>query len=92
MLHAAAPPVLDGIASLIPRYDLLLCDVWGVVHNGRTAHPDAVDALTRARAAGTTIILITNAPRPGAVIEQQIEKGYLRADQLINRLCPSRFP
>ena len=50
----------------------MLCDVWGVVHNGRTAHADAVDALTRARAAGTTIILITNAPRPGAVIEQQI--------------------
>jgi HAD superfamily hydrolase (TIGR01459 family) len=72
MLHTAAPPVLDGIAPLIPHYDLLLCDVWGVVHNGRTAHPDAVDALTRARAAGTTIILITNAPRPGAVIEQQI--------------------
>jgi HAD superfamily hydrolase (TIGR01459 family) len=72
MLHAAAPPVLDGIAPLISRYDLLLCDVWGVVHNGRTAHPQAVDALTRARAAGATVILLTNAPRPGAVIERQI--------------------
>jgi HAD superfamily hydrolase (TIGR01459 family) len=72
MLPASAPPVLEGIASLVPRYDLFLCDVWGVVHNGRAAHPDAVDALTRARAAGTTVILITNAPRPGAVIERQI--------------------
>jgi HAD superfamily hydrolase (TIGR01459 family) len=72
MLHAAAPPILEGIAPLVPRYDLLLCDVWGVVHNGRRAHPSAVDALTRARAAGATIVLITNAPRPGAVIEQQI--------------------
>jgi HAD superfamily hydrolase (TIGR01459 family) len=72
MLHAAAPPVLDGIAPLISRYDLLLCDVWGVVHNGRTAYPEAVDALSRARAAGVTVILITNAPRPGSVIERQI--------------------
>ena len=72
MLHAAAPPLLDGIAPLISRHDLLLCDVWGVVHNGRTAHPQAVDALSRARAAGATVILITNAPRPGAVIERQI--------------------
>ena len=72
MLHAAAPPVIDGIGPLISRYDLLLCDVWGVVHNGRTAHPQAVDALKRARAAGTTVIMITNAPRPGAVIERQI--------------------
>jgi HAD superfamily hydrolase (TIGR01459 family) len=72
MLHSTPPPVLEGIAPLVARYDLFLCDVWGVVHNGRTAYPAAVDALTRARAAGTTVLLITNAPRPGAVIESQI--------------------
>jgi HAD superfamily hydrolase (TIGR01459 family) len=72
MLPAAAPPVLDGIAPLVPRYDLFLCDVWGVVHNGKAAYPEAVDALERARAAGVTVVLISNAPRPGAVIEQQI--------------------
>jgi HAD superfamily hydrolase (TIGR01459 family) len=74
-MHSDTPPVLSGIAPLVPEYDLLLCDVWGVVHNGRTAYPDAVDALHRARAAGATVILITNAPRPGAVIERQIA-GY----------------
>lgn len=72
---SAAPPVLPGIATLAPDYDLLLCDVWGVVHNGETAYPDAVAALYRARAAGCTVILVTNAPRPGAVIERQIA-GY----------------
>jgi HAD superfamily hydrolase (TIGR01459 family) len=71
-MHAAPPPVLGGISSLAPNYDLFLCDVWGVVHNGETAYSDAVDALRRARAAGGTVLLITNAPRPGAVIEQQI--------------------
>lgn len=71
-MYAAPPPVLSGIATLVPDYDLLLCDVWGVIHNGETAHPDAVEALHRARAAGATVILITNAPRPGAVIERQI--------------------
>jgi HAD superfamily hydrolase (TIGR01459 family) len=68
----AAPPVLNGISSLAPNYDLFLCDVWGVIHNGETAHPAAVEALRKARAAGITVILITNAPRPGAVIERQI--------------------
>jgi HAD superfamily hydrolase (TIGR01459 family) len=72
MLHAAAPPILDGIAPLVPRYDVFLCDVWGVVHNGQTAYPEAVDALMRARAVGVTVVLISNAPRPGAVIEHQI--------------------
>jgi HAD superfamily hydrolase (TIGR01459 family) len=68
----SAPPVLSGIAPLVPRYDALLCDVWGVLHNGVTAYPDAVDALRRCRAAGVAVVLITNAPRPGTVIEQQI--------------------
>jgi len=71
-MPAAPPPVLTGISSLVPNYDLFLCDVWGVVHNGETAYPAAVDALRRARAAGITVLLITNAPRPGSVIERQI--------------------
>jgi HAD superfamily hydrolase (TIGR01459 family) len=69
----SVPPLLTGIAPLAPRYDALLCDVWGVIHNGVKAYPDAVDALRRLRADGKAVVLITNAPRPGAVIERQIE-------------------
>ena len=52
---------------LRPGYDVVLCDVWGVVHNGVAATPEACDALARFRAAGGTVVLITNAPRPGEV-------------------------
>ena len=48
-------------------YDVLFCDVWGVVHNGIAAFPAACEALTRFRAGGGTAILITNAPRAGRV-------------------------
>jgi HAD superfamily hydrolase (TIGR01459 family) len=71
----AAPPVIAGLASMISRYDLLLCDLWGVMHNGVAAFPGANDALIRARAAGVTVIMISNAPRPGPVVARQIE-GY----------------
>lgn len=67
-----APPVITGLAQILPRYDLLLCDVWGVVHNGITSFPKANDALTRARSAGVTAIMISNAPRPGLVVAKQI--------------------
>ena len=43
----------------------MLCDVWGVVHNGVAATPPACEALTRFREQGGTVVLITNAPRPG---------------------------
>ncbi len=76
MLNSPAhlPPVVAALAPFASRYDLFLCDVWGVVHNGIAAFPAANDALTRARAAGVTVIMISNAPRPGEVVKKQIAR------------------
>jgi HAD superfamily hydrolase (TIGR01459 family) len=59
---------LVGLAAIASRYDAMLCDVWGVVHNGVAAHPSAVDALVNYRQQGGRVVLITNAPRPSAPI------------------------
>ena len=64
--------ILGSFDDITPRYDVILCDVWGVVHNGVRAFPDAVAALTRARAAGKAVVLITNAPRPHREVEAQL--------------------
>lgn len=57
-------------------YRVWLCDVWGVVHDGRRAYAAAVDALARHREAGGCVVLITNAPRPaGSVIPQMRSFG-----------------
>jgi HAD superfamily hydrolase (TIGR01459 family) len=56
---------LGGLREIASNYDVILCDVWGVIHNGVAHFPEATDALRRFRAAGGTVILITNAPRPG---------------------------
>lgn len=79
-IDPAVPPVLGGFRTLVPNYRLLLCDVWGVVHNGVAAYQPACDALKRARAAGATVILISNAPRPGSVVAEQIGKLNVPAD------------
>jgi HAD superfamily hydrolase (TIGR01459 family) len=62
------PPIIDHFAPLAPGYDVVLSDVWGVVHNGVAATAPACDALARFRAGGGTVVLITNAPRPGKVV------------------------
>jgi HAD superfamily hydrolase (TIGR01459 family) len=62
------PPIIDHFATLAAGYDVVLSDVWGVVHNGVAATPAACDALGRFRANGGTVVLITNAPRPGEVV------------------------
>jgi HAD superfamily hydrolase (TIGR01459 family) len=70
-------PLVPHFSSLAPDYDVLLCDVWGVVHNGVTAFPHACDALMRARARGAAVILITNAPRQSTVVARQLEKMHV---------------
>src|SRR5262245_36017523 len=64
----SVPPIADHFAPLAGSYDVMLSDVWGVVHNGVAATPAACDALARFRANGGTVVLITNAPRPGEVV------------------------
>lgn len=63
----------DHFAPLARRYDAVLSDVWGVVHNGVAAFSEACEALMRFREAGGTVVLISNAPRPGHVIRKQLD-------------------
>lgn len=65
-------PLLASISTLRERYDAWLCDVWGVVHNGVRAFPEAVAALSRFRESGGRVLLLTNAPRPAAPIFGQL--------------------
>jgi HAD superfamily hydrolase (TIGR01459 family) len=73
----ALPPLLPHFAALVGGYDVLLSDVWGVVHNGLAAWPRACDALMRARAGGATVVLITNAPRPSEQVMRQLDKLHV---------------
>ena len=66
-----AVPITPGLASLAPKYDALICDVWGVVHNGREAYPGVVDCLMRFRRQGV-VLLLSNAPRPSDPIRAQL--------------------
>ena len=58
----------DHFSALAPHYDAVLSDVWGVIHNGVASFPAACDALARFRQNGGSVVLISNAPRPGAQV------------------------
>ncbi|MFN3351564.1 TIGR01459 family HAD-type hydrolase [Pseudorhodoplanes sp.] len=64
----------ENFSTIASGYDIVLSDVWGVVHNGVAAFPEACDALTRFREGGGTVVLITNAPRPNGVVARQVEQ------------------
>jgi HAD superfamily hydrolase (TIGR01459 family) len=69
-----SPNLIERFEPLARDYDVLLCDVWGVIHNGIAAFAPACDALMRFRAGGGTAILITNAPRAGAAVGRILDR------------------
>jgi HAD superfamily hydrolase (TIGR01459 family) len=55
--------LITGLSELAPAYDALICDVWGVIHDGHKAHPAAAEALIHFREKHGPVVLLTNAPR-----------------------------
>ena len=68
-----APRLLAGLHEVADRYDALLCDVWGVVHNGRTPFAQGCAALARFKATQAPVVLISNSPRPGEDVVLQLD-------------------
>lgn len=64
---------IHSLQDIIGQYDVVLCDVWGVVHNGIDPFPLACEALLAARRSGVTVVLITNSPRPSAGVVSQFK-------------------
>ncbi|MFN3889327.1 MAG: TIGR01459 family HAD-type hydrolase [Beijerinckiaceae bacterium] len=70
---AGPVPVLGGLSEIADHYDVVLSDIWGVVHNGREHFPDSCAALRRFREKGGVVVLVTNAPRPFPPILEQLK-------------------
>src|SRR6185312_4156834 len=64
----------EKLRDLVGGVDVVLSDIWGVVHNGLEAFPEACEALQTFRQQGGTVILITNAPRPADSVQRQLRK------------------
>jgi HAD superfamily hydrolase (TIGR01459 family) len=68
------PDIISHFEPLARDYDVLFSDVWGVVHNGIAAFDEACEALTKFRQHGGTVVLITNAPRPGFAVQRILDR------------------
>jgi HAD superfamily hydrolase (TIGR01459 family) len=65
--------VLTGLSDIAADYDVLFCDVWGVIHNGRESFAPALAALSQFRATRGPVVLVSNAPRPSRDVAPQLK-------------------
>ena len=68
----SAPEILTGLSQVADRYDAVLCDVWGVLHNGVDSFAEAAAALQRFQEARGPVVLISNSPRPSQDVIAQL--------------------
>jgi HAD superfamily hydrolase (TIGR01459 family) len=70
------PQIISGLSEIARDYDALVCDVWGVLHNGDRAHQAACAALKMFKQTRGPVILLTNAPRPVSDVEELFVEKY----------------
>jgi HAD superfamily hydrolase (TIGR01459 family) len=71
---SAPPVILSGLGEIADGYGALFCDVWGVVHDGRSARAQAIEALIRFRLKRGPVVLLSNAPRPAEDVQKQFAR------------------
>lgn len=76
----APVPVIEGAADLLDAYEVVFSDVWGVLHNGVRAYPEAGEALAGFRAGGGVVVLISNAPAPASGVADLLDGLGVRRD------------
>ena len=71
---------MNPLDALDPRFRLILCDIWGVIHDGGRLLPGAAERLSRFKAEGRKVVLITNAPRPADRVRRHLDVLCLPAE------------
>ena len=74
------PRLISGLSEIAPDHDALICDIWGVVHNGQTPFPEAAEALRRFRKERGRVVLLSNAPRMPDSVEEQFGRIGVATD------------
>src|ERR1051326_2325417 len=77
---SATPPLITGLSEIAAGYDAAICDVWGVLHNGKQAYLGAADAMRRFRAERGPVVLLSNAPRLADGVEWLFDRVGLPKD------------
>ena len=92
---------INGLSEIADRYDAMICDVWGVVHNGREAFQSACEALLQFAQTRGPVVLLSNAPRPASAVVPQLDamhvpraawQGFVTSGDATRALLRERSP
>jgi HAD superfamily hydrolase (TIGR01459 family) len=62
----------NGLAEIADRFDAMLIDQFGVLHNGKALYPGVLDALERLRDRHIPVVILTNSGKRSASNEKRL--------------------
>ena len=73
---------LNHLAAIFEKYDTFIIDLWGVMHNGVTLNPNAIEVVEQLKKHAKKIVFLSNAPRPSSnvinfLLKMKMDKRYL---------------
>jgi len=80
--------MLSGLSEIAPEYDLFLVDQWGVLHDGESPYPGAVETLRRLRGLGHPVVILSNSARRVRIGMEKMDAMGIPRD-LYDRLITS---
>ena len=74
MSAVPGPEAIAGLRAILDRFDDVLLDQWGVLHEGNAVFPAARDCVARLRAAGKRVAILSNSGKRAVDNEHRLAK------------------
>lgn len=71
---------IEGLSEIVSRYDALVVDAWGVLHDGVKPFLYVREAMQSLMAAKKKVIIATNAPSRKKKVEEDLERRGISRD------------
>ena len=80
---------IKDLNKFVSDYRVILCDLWGVIHNGKQVFSGSIDFLHRMKENEVKVIFISNAPRPNSVVRSGLTKKLDLSEDLFHSIISS---
>ena len=75
---------LNNLSEISNNYDTFVIDLWGVIHNGITLNPKAIETIENLNNKSKKIVFLSNAPRPSLKVTNFLSKMGMNKKFLSN--------
>ena len=65
---------ITGVSEIANKYDCVLLDQFGVIHDGKTPYPNAINAINKLSEAGVKIIILSNSSKQSHHAAEKLQR------------------